>query len=164
MKRVQQDLRYDGATVEQVFDMLGTAEFREAVCDYQQVLRRTVTVDRNDGEAFSATIDQSHGTDRLPGFAKKIVGGHINIVQSESWRDGHLGDITVTVPGRPGEMTGTATLVQDDGGVTEKVDMTVTVRLPLIGGKAEDLIASMLGKALRAEHTVGRDWLAKKRA
>jgi hypothetical protein len=161
VKRVQQDLRYDGATLQQVYDMLGTAEFREAVCDYQRVLHRTVTVNR-DGETFTATIDQSHGTDRLPGFAKKIVGGHINIVQSESWTDGHQGEITVTVPGRPGEMTGTATLVQDDGGVTEKVDMTVTVRLPLIGGKAEDLIANMLGKALRAEHTVGRDWLAKR--
>lgn len=161
MKRVQQDLRYDGATLQQVYDMLGTAEFREAVCDYQRVLHRTVTVDRDD-EAFTATIDQSHGTDRLPGFAKKIVGGHINIVQSESWTEGHLGHITVTVPGKPGEMTGTATLVQDGDGVTEKVDMTVTVRLPLIGGKAEGLIADMLGKALRAEHTVGRDWLAKR--
>jgi hypothetical protein len=162
VKRVRQDLRYDGATIEQVFDMLGTAEFREAVCDYQQVLHRKVSVDRN-GESFSATIDQSHGTDRLPGFAKKIVGGHINIVQDESWTDGHLGEITVTVPGRPGQMNGTATLVQDSDGVTEKVDMTVTVHLPLIGGKVEGLIADMLGKALRSEHTVGRDWLAKKR-
>lgn len=160
MKRVQQELRYDGATVDQVYDMLGTREFREAVCDYQRVLHRTVTVER-DGDSFAVTIDQSHGTDRLPGFAKKIVGGHVNIVQSESWADGGKGSITVTVPGRPGEMTGTATLVQDDGGVTEQVDMTVTVHLPLIGGKVEGLIADMLGKALRSEHTVGRDWLAK---
>lgn len=43
MKRVQENLRYDGATVEQVFSMLGTQEFREAVCDYQRVLHRTVT-------------------------------------------------------------------------------------------------------------------------
>lgn len=161
MKRVQQDLRYDGATVEQVFDMLATREFREAVCDYQRVLHRTVTVDRN-GETASVTIDQGHATDRLPGFARKIVGDHITMVQSEAWSDGSHGEITVTVPGKPGEMSGTATLVQDDGGVTEKVDMTVNVHLPLIGGKVEGLIADMLGKALRAEHTVGRDWLAKK--
>ena len=162
MKRVQEDLRYDGATVDQVFDMLGTQAFREAVCDYQQVLHRTVTVDRN-GESMSVTIDQGHGTDRLPGFAKKIVGGHINIVQAESWTEGSQGRITVTVPGKPGEMTGTATLIPDGDGVTEKVDMTVTVHLPLIGGKVESLIADMLTKALRAEHTVGRDWLSGKR-
>jgi hypothetical protein len=163
MKRVQEDLRYDGATIDEVYDMLGTREFREAVCDYQQVLHRTVTVNRA-GETMAVTIDQGHGTDRLPGFAKKIVGNSINIVQDESWTDGMNGRITVTVPGKPGEMTGTATLLADAEGVTEKVDMSVTVRLPLIGGKAESLIADMLGKALRAEHTVGRDWLAKKRS
>lgn len=160
MKRVQQDLRYDGATVEQVFDMLATREFREAVCDYQRVVHRTVTVERGDDTA-SVTIDQGHATDRLPGFAKKIVGEHIVMVQKEAWTDGSHGRITVTVPGKPGEMTGTATLVADAGGVTEKVDMAVTVHLPLIGGKVEGLIADMLGKALRAEHTVGKDWLAK---
>jgi hypothetical protein len=162
MKRVQEDLRYDGATVEQVFEMLGTREFREAVCDYQRVLHRTVTADR-DGEDLSVTIDQGHATDRLPGFARKIVGDHVTMVQSESWTEGSQGLITVTVPGKPGEMTGTAVLVGDDGGVTEKVDMAVSVHMPLIGGKVEGLIADMLRKALRAEHHVGREWLAGRR-
>jgi hypothetical protein len=160
-KKIHQDLRYDGATVEQVSAMLGTKEFREAVCDYQRVLHRTVSVEE-DSDARTVVIDQGHGTDRLPGFAKKIVGERINIVQSERWTGGTHGDITVTVPGKPGEMTGTATLAQDADGVTEKVDMTVTVRLPLIGGKVEGLIADMLTKALRAEHHVGREWLAER--
>ena len=160
MKRVQEDLRYEHATVEQVFTMLGTKEFREAVCDYQRVLHRTVTVDR-DGDALAVEIDQGHATDRLPGFARKIVGDRVVMVQSESWTEGSRGQITVTVPGKPGEMTGTATLVADADGVTEKVDMTVTVHLPLVGGKVEGLIADMLRKALRAEHTVGQDWLAR---
>src|SRR3954470_5832160 len=161
MKRVQEELRYDGATVDQVYEMLGTQEFREAVSDYQRVVRRTVTVDRV-GQTMSITIDQGHGTDRLPGFAKKIVGEHINIVQSEVWTGGSHGNITVTVPGKPGEMTGTATLVAEDGGVTEQVDMSVKVHIPLIGGKVEGLIADMLRKALRAEHHVGREWLAER--
>jgi hypothetical protein len=54
--------------------------------------------------------------------------------------------------------------VPEDGGVTEKVDLTVTVRLPLIGGKVEELIAEMLRKALKAEHAVGRKWLAGEEA
>jgi hypothetical protein len=159
MKQVQEELRYDGATVDQVFAMLANREFREAVCEYQRVLRHAVTVDQV-GETASVTIDQDHGTDRLPGFAKKVVGDRINIVQSEVWTGGAHGNITVTVPGKPGEMTGTATLVGENGGVTEKVDMAVKVNLPLIGGKVEGLIADMLLKALRAEHHVGRDWLA----
>jgi hypothetical protein len=159
MKQVRKDLRYDGATVEQVFGMLGSKEFREAVCDYQHVLHRTVTVNGS-GDTRTITIDQGHATDRLPGFARKIVGDHVTMVQSESWTDGSRGNITVTVPGKPGQMAGTATLVGDADGVTEKVDMAVTVHLPLIGGKVEGLIADMLTKALAAEHHVGRDWLA----
>jgi len=159
MKRVQEELRYDGATIGQVYAMLVTREFREAVCDYQRVLGRTVTVNQA-GETASVSIDQEHGTGRLPGFAKKIVGDRIRIVQSEVWTGGAHGNITVTVPGKPGDMTGTATLVGEDGGVTEKVDMAVKVSLPLIGGKVEGLIADMLTKALRAEHHVGQEWLA----
>jgi hypothetical protein len=161
MKRVQEDLRYDGATVEQVFEMLGTREFREAVCEYQRVLRHSVTVDKH-GDKQSVTIDQDHSTHRLPGFAQRIVGAHVNIVQTESWTAGSHAEITVTVPGKPGEMKGTATLLGDADGVTEKVDLAVKVNLPLVGGKVEGLIADMLGKALRAEHKVGQDWLADK--
>src|SRR3954447_15030242 len=163
MKRVQEELRYDGATVQDVHDMLVTREFREAVCDYQRVLHRTVTVEEEAG-ATAVTIDQGHATDRLPGFARKIVGDRISMVQSESWTGGSQARITVTVPGKPGEMSGTATLLPDDGGVVEKVDMAVTVHLPLISGKVESLIADMLRKALRSEHTVGVDWLARKDA
>jgi hypothetical protein len=159
VKRVEEELRYDGAGVEQVFAMLADPAFREAVCDYQRVLRHSVSVNEV-GEAMSVTIDQDHATDRLPGFAKKIVGDHINIVQSEVWTGGAHGNITVTVPGKPGEMTGTADLIEVGGGVVEKVDMTVKVNLPLIGGKVEGLIADMLRKALRAEHHVGKEWLA----
>ena len=161
MKRVQEELRYDDATLDQVYAMLVTREFREAVCDYQRVVRHEVTVNQV-GETASVTIDQDHGTDRLPGFAKKIVGDRINIVQSEVWTGGAHGNITVTVPGKPGEMTGTATLVADGSSVVENVDMTVKVNLPLIGGKVEGLIADMLRKALRAEHHVGREWLAER--
>ena len=67
MKHVRKDLRYDGATVEQVFGMLGSKEFREAVCDYQRVLHRTVTVDGS-GDARTITIDQGHADRPVAGL------------------------------------------------------------------------------------------------
>ena len=159
MKRVTQDMRYDGATIEQVHAMLADPAFREAVCDYQKVTQRTVTI-RPAGEGMEVTIDQKHATDRIPGFARKFVGDEIHMVQSETWSDPTHGDIAVAIPGKPGEMKGTATLAEDAGGVTETADMTISVQIPLVGGKIEGLIADMLGKALRAEHEVGVGWLA----
>jgi hypothetical protein len=159
MKKVHEELRYDGATLEQVHEMLATPAFREAVCDAIGVLRHTVQIER-DGKAMTVTIDQIQEARGIPGFAKKFVGDEINIVQSEDWTSAEKGNIQVTIPGKPGEMTGTALLTEDPDGTTETVNMTVKVNIPLVGGKIEGLIADLLSKALRAEHRTGVEWLA----
>lgn len=160
MKKIQQVLRYDGATIAQVREMLGTAAFREEVCDFQRVLRKEVAV-TDDGTTLSVRIDQYQGTERVPSFAKKLVGGEIHIVQVEEWRTADRGDLHLEIPGKPGRMHGTAVLAETDGGVTETVDLAIEVNIPLVGGKIESLIADLLGKALRAEQKVGRDWLSR---
>ncbi len=162
MKNITEELRYDGATLDQVHEMLADPAFREKVCDYQRVLRRTVTIERQ-GEGMTVLIDQVQETKGVPGFAKKVVGDETNIVQSETWATQQRGDVHVTIPGKPGAMSGTASLVEDSAGTTETVSLDVKVSIPIVGGKLEGLIADMLSKALRAEHKVGRDWLAGRR-
>ena len=44
MKKVTEELRYDGATIQQVNAMLGDPAFREQVCEYQHVSRHTVQI------------------------------------------------------------------------------------------------------------------------
>jgi hypothetical protein len=82
-------------------------------------------------------------------------------VQQESWTSATDADITVTIPGKPGEMTGTATLVESGGVTTETVDLTIKVSIPLVGGKIEGLISDLLLKALKVENRVGRDYLSR---
>jgi hypothetical protein len=112
------------------------------------------------GEVTTAVVDQVQPADSLPSFAKKLVGSEINIVQREQWSSATAAEVHVTIPGKPGEMAGTVRLVGDDQGTTEVVEMGIKVNIPLVGGKAEDLVASMLRRALEAEHKVGRKWLA----
>ena len=159
MKKVSEELRYDGASLEQVHEMLATPEFREQVCDRQGVLRHTVQIKRDD-KGMTVEIDQIQAAQGIPGFAKKFVGDEINIVQSEDWTAPEKGNILVTIPGKPGEMSGTAMFTEDPKGTTETVNLTVKVNIPLVGGKIEGLIADLLSKALRAEHRVGQEWLA----
>jgi hypothetical protein len=159
MKKVSEELRYDGATIEQVHEMLADQAFRERVCDSQGVLRKKVTIS-TEGSGMSVEIDQVQAAHGIPGFAKKFVGDEINIVQSEDWTSPEKGNIRVTIPGKPGEMAGTALLTEDPSGTTETVNLTVKVNIPLAGGKIEGLIADLLSKALRAEHRVGVKWLA----
>jgi len=160
MKRLTHDLRYDGATPADVYAMLGTTEFREAVCEYTGFPRRTVTIEPA-GDGMTVRIDQFRPADEIPSFARKFIGAEINIVQAETWSSPTGADLTVTIPGKPGEMAGTITLREDDGGTTEHVEVGITVKIPLLSGKLEDLIATMLLKALKAENAVGRKWLTE---
>jgi len=159
MKKVSEELRYDGATIEQVHEMLATPAFREQVCESQRYMRHTVQIER-DGQGMTVTIDQVQEATGIPGFAKKFVGDEIHIVQSEDWTSAEKGNIHVAIPGKPGEMSGTALLTEDPEGTTETVNLTVKVNIPLVGGKIEGLIADLLAKALRAEHRTGVQWLA----
>jgi hypothetical protein len=162
VKKVSEELRYDGATLEQVHEMLADPAFREKVCDSQGVLRKKITISAT-GPGMSVEIDQVQAAQGIPGFAKKFVGDEINIVQTEDWTSAEKGNIHVTIPGKPGEMSGAAFLTEDPDGTTETVNLSVKVNIPLAGGKIEGLIADLLSKALRAEHRVGVDWLAGNR-
>ena len=67
----------------------------------------------------------------------------------------------MTIPGKPGEMKGTARLTESGGVTTETVDLDIKVGIPLVGGKIEGLIADLLLKALKVENRVGRDYLSR---
>ena len=157
-KRLVHEMTYD-APADRVLEMLADPAFREEVCDYQRVLRRTVTVETT-GSGMDVVIDQFQSVKGLPSFATKLVGDEVNIVQRESWT-GTRGDIEVTIPGKPGDMKGTAVIVESDGVTTETVDLTIKVGIPLVGGKIEGLISDLLLKALKAENKVGRAYLER---
>ena len=152
------DLTYD-APMAAVDAMLMDTAFREQVCDAQGAIRKTVTITEEDA-GVTVLIDQVQTAQGIPGFAKKFVGDEINLVQTESWFDAENARVEVVIPGKPGEMTGSVNLSESGGVTTEKVQMEIKVNIPLVGGKIESLIADLLKKALRAENSVGRTYLA----
>ncbi len=158
-KRITHDLTYD-APMADVAAMLADPAFRQEVCEHQRVLRHEVDI-TGAGEGMRVRVEQVQAAAGLPSFATRIVGDEIRIVQSEVWTAADHGDLVVEIPGKPGEMTGTATLRESGGVTTETVDLTVRVAIPLVGGKLEGLIADLLLKALKAENTVGRTYLAR---
>lgn len=158
-KRIRHELTYD-APASDVAAMLRDPAFREEVCDYQRVISKKVTI-KESGEGMDVVIDMVQPARGIPSFAQKFVGDTINIVQTESWSSATHGDITVAIPGKPGEMKGTAVVEESGSGTVETVDLTVKVNIPLVGGKLEGLIAGLLEKALVAENTVGREWLSR---
>ena len=157
-KTITEKLTYPGATVEQVLAMLNDPEFREQVASYQQAVRSSAS-HTGTGAGSTARVEIVHGTEHVPSFARKFVGDEIPIVHEETWTGPHA-DVRVTIPGKPGDMTGTYDFAQVGDDVVETVLLTVKVNIPFVGGKVEDLIAGLLSKAYRAENKVGLRWLA----
>ena len=158
-RRVRHDLTYD-APASAVLAMLHDPAFREEVCDATGVLRHDVSVTETGGRTL-VVIEQVQTAAGIPSFARKFVGDEIEIVQKESWTDDTRADVDVTIPGKPGHMRGTATLVESGGTTTEQVDLEIKVNIPLVGGKIEGLIADMLLSTLKVENTTGRDYLSR---
>ena len=157
-KHLHHQMTYD-APLSRVVDMLADPRFREAVCEYQRVLRADVEIERS-GDTMTVTVEQVQPTERIPAFAKKFVGNTIDIVQREEWSAPDTAALQVTIPGKPGHMDGTITLVETDGTTVETVDVEIKVHLPLVGGKIEGLVSDLLRKALVAEERVGHDYLS----
>jgi len=157
--RLVHEMVYD-APAEAVAAMLSDPKFREEVCVAMNATTFTVTVDGG-VDAKDVTIDMEQPTDRVPSFARKFVGETATVVQKERWSSPTKGEITVSIPGKPGEMRGTATLVEKDGSTTELVDMEIKVKIPLVAGKLEDLLSKLLKSALKAEHRAGQAYLAR---
>ena len=152
--KLTKKLTYD-ATAEAVAAMLDDTGFREEVLERQRVVRGSATID---GDVV--TIEQVRSADDIPSFAKKFVGDEILIVQTENWTSPTAADVRLTIPGKPGEAVGTLEVVESGGTTTESIDLDLTVKIPLVGGKIEQLIAGIISSALDVEQRAGRAWLS----
>lgn len=152
------ELTYD-ATPDQVFAMLADPAFRAKVCDAQGVVSHEIELTPQ-GEGFLLVNDQVQDTAGLPAIAKKITGETTRAVVTETWTSATGGTVEVTAPGKPTKATGTVRLEARGATTAEVVELEVKVKVPVVGGKLEALMADNIKQGLEVEQTVGTAWLA----
>ena len=155
-------LTYDAAPAD-VLAMLADPAFRERVCVATRATRRDVSID-GPPETMKVVVDQTQPAKGIPSFAKKFVGDSIQIVQRESWRAETAATLLLEIPGKPGQLDGDIRLAVDGDGTVETVAGDLKVKVPVVGGKLEGLVADLLKSALRTEQKVGRAWLAARKS
>ncbi len=100
----------------------------------------------------------------LPAVARTFLPGDVSIQRTEVWQvespDRYTGSVRVQLPGVPGTISGRTTLGDAGGGSEWSVDGEVTVQLPLIGGKIEQIVADQVVALLTAETAFTERWLA----
>ncbi len=152
-------LSYD-APPDAVFAMLSDPAFREKVCAAQEVVSHDLTLTPR-GSGFDLEMDQVQNTAGLPAIAKKIAGDTTEVTLKESWADATGGTLEILTPGKPTTASGTIRLTAAGTGTTETVELDIKVKVPLIGGKLESLMADNIKNGMDVEHTVGAAWLAE---
>ena len=153
--KLTQQLTYD-ASAEAVAAMLDDPAFREEVLARQKVVRGSVDID---GDVVR--IEQVRSAHDIPSFARAFVGDEIVIVQTETWTSPTAAELALAIPGTPGKAAGTMTLTETGDTTTESIDLAVSVKIPLVGGKIEGMVADMIRVAFDVEHKVGVEWLAR---
>ena len=156
--KFRQEITYDAPPAE-VFAMLSDPAFREACCAAQGVISADVELEPS-GSGFSLTIDQLQKTDDLPAFARTFAGDSTRAIQYEVWEDSTGGTLRIEAPGKPSEVTGTITLRPEGSGSREIIELELKIKVPLIGGKLEKLLAQKVTDGVESDHAVGVAWLA----
>ncbi len=141
--------------------MLADPAFRESVCAAMDVISADVSV-QSKGGGMSVVVDQIQRTDDLPSFARTFAGESTQAIQREEWSGPTEATLVIEAPGKPTKIAGTIRLESSGAGTTEVVELEIKVKVPLIGGKLEKLMADKVESGMDAEHGVGVTYLAGK--
>jgi hypothetical protein len=147
-----------------VLAMLTDAKFRNDVCVRQRALDHDVDI-TGSGPGAVVVIARTQSLEGAPSVARKVAGDSVRIVQREEWRTATEADFAMEIPGKPGGCKGGIVLRENGDGTTDQLFRgEVKVSIPLVGKKLEELIASILERALVKEGQVGASWLADGRS
>lgn len=119
----------------------------------------------NEGTIEVVTLQVMHSKN-LPGLITQLHRGDLGVRREETWGPVTDGIATASLTGEfvgaPASVTGTATLspIAESGGSRMEFQVTVQVRIPLIGGKLENMIGAHLASLVEGEQRFTATWIA----
>lgn len=146
------------ADVETVFAALSSEQWaaRKAaeLHDGSQVVRREEKPDG--GVVLVVSRELPEG---VPGWLAKFLPKDGRATQTDDWGPAdpsgvRRGTWSATIPGAPADVGGTMRLEPDGTGTTYVIEGEVTVRVPVIGGKAEKFLSGMVLRLTEKEAEV----------
>lgn len=117
------------------------------------------------GSGVRYKLRQGISSDKLPSAVRTLHRGDLVVEREQTWRagdGGYTGTATASVHGVPGEITAETSLTGDGERTTLANSGHVKVRIPLVGGKLETVIAEQVTKLLEREAEFIAKWLAER--
>jgi len=123
---------------------------------------------RADAQGAHYTLRHGLSNAELPPIVASLLSGDIRIERTETLRrekaGRYAGDVSVLIRGTPASAGGWMRLADlPSGGSELRVHADVTVQVPFVGSKIENIIAEQISNLLAAETAFILDWLARTR-
>ncbi len=146
-----------GGDVATVFQVLTSPRWPQRKADELKDGSRLVErTERSDGGLLFAVSRAL--PDGVPGPLQRFLPADGRVLQTDEWaaeRDGaRTGTWKVEIPGAPARLGGTMRLEPTAQGSRYTIEGEVKVKVPVVGGKAETFIASMVHKLAEREATM----------
>lgn len=152
-----------GASPEQVYELLTSPEWVQTKATrFGDEAELKEHEPRPDG-GVRLTVSRKL-PDGVPGFLQRFLPADGRVLETFDWgpaaADGtRHGTWSADIPGAPAKLGGTLRLDPTDIGSAYTIAGEVKVKVPLVGGKAEDFIADMVGKLAAKEAELLHDTL-----
>ncbi|MCE1178883.1 MAG: DUF2505 domain-containing protein [Micrococcales bacterium] len=153
-------------TPAELFALLRDEGFQQAKCEATGALSHTVSISGGEDAAVIET-ERTLPTDRLPDFAKSMVGDTLKVRERQEWgaaaADGsRTARLSIDIQGVPVTLSGTRSLAPAGAGALETTEADLRASVPLFGSRIEKAAAPVVEAALDAEHRVALEWLARR--
>lgn len=117
-----------------------------------------------DDDHLHLVIDRLVDVD-VPSFARRVFQPTNRLRSTDDWRrkDDHTcaGTFVLSTAGVPVEIAGTTLLTADGDRSTYRIDVEVTVKVPVIGGRVAGVAKGIVEQQLDDEFRLGDEWLAR---
>jgi Protein of unknown function (DUF2505) len=114
-------------------------------------------------ESARYRLKQGISASDLPPIVGKVMNGDLSIERTETLRrtapGSYSGDVDVKIANAPASAAGTMSLDGDGDRSDFGVHADVTVKVPLLGGKIEEIVAEQVRQLLEAETAFTVRWL-----
>lgn len=119
----------------------------------------------DDADTHAVRIVRVYGTDKVPRMARKLIGGSLELIQTQRWnRQGpvYAGQMRLEVRGVPGHIEGDMQLVDHAEGQSQlRATGGIDVRVPLLGRQIEKLLVDRAEEGFATSMKSITTWLER---
>ena len=153
--------RFDCAP-QKLYDLLSDNNFDDSQMKALNMGKQQLSDSKKgDGPEFKIRLTNA---EEIPAIAKKFTGDHLSYVETRTWSQKKLANTWVIAPevkGASVEAKGVTEFVADGNGCVRRTKGSITVSLPLIGKKIEEMVLQSITDTFKKNADYCRDYLSK---